>query len=100
MKNLLLERIHQLVELRFLVGRLVGMDHAVFGGLVKLAGANFQKFGGSGGVAGSDRGAELLFKGFHGALAGAVAGVGGPAGTHPFDRGLQMCHLVLAFRCN
>ena len=88
------QAVHQLAELRLLIGSLVGMNHALFGSLVVGAGAIAQQSGGGSGIAGSDSSAEFLFNGFESAFTGAVAGVGLAAGAHPFDRGLQMCHLL------
>ena len=95
-KGLLIQRVHQLVELGLLVGSLVAVNDAEFGGFVEQTGALLEQIGGDGGFTGFDRGAEFLFKGFHGAFTGAVAGVGFPAGAHPFERGFQMCHSCFA----
>ena len=88
------QAVHQLAELRLLIGSLVRMDHAFFGGLVERADAITQQRGSGGGITGCNSSAELLFYGFERAFTGAVAGIGLAAGAHPFDRGLQMCHLL------
>ena len=94
---LLGQGVHQLAQLRFLVGGLVGVDHAFFGGLVKFADTFTQQQSSVGGISGGDSGAEFLFNSFESAFTGAVAGVLLAAGAHPFDSGLQMSHNLLPF---
>ena len=84
--ELLVQSVHQLGQLRLLVGSLVGVDHAFFGSLVKFADAFAQINCGVGGVTGCYCSAELLFNSLESAFTGAVAGVGLAAGAHPFDR--------------
>ena len=97
MFGLLGNAVHQLVVLGLLVGSLIGVDHAFFGGLVKGTDAFTQQRGGSGGIAGGDSCPEFLFNSFESAFTGAVAGVLLAAGAHPFDSGLQMSHNLLPF---
>ena len=98
--ELLVQSVHQLGQLRLLVGSLVGVDNAFFGGLVERAGAFAQQSCGGGGITGCHSSAELLFNSLESAFTGAVAGVLLAAGAHPFDCGLQMCHLfVKPFLC-